>query len=75
MNISGKQYAPVISLNAQLNSHSILEIQRQTMGQLWRPAAQAEACLPSTGCAHAGGMSSMEKPQRSWTEVRRPHSS
>lgn len=34
MNISGKQYAPVISLSAQLNSHSILEIQSRPWGSV-----------------------------------------
>lgn len=50
MNISGKQYAPVISLNAQLNSHSILEIQSDH-GAAWRNCSGQKPVFPSTGCA------------------------
>lgn len=55
MNISGKWYAPVIS-KCSVKQSFYSEIQSRPWGSL-APAARQKLCLPSTGCAHAGGMS------------------
>ena len=76
MNISGKQYAPVISLNAQLNRVILFLKFKADHGAARCPAAQAGARLPRHRLCTRGRRvrprPTREEPQRSWisyTEV------